>query len=357
MRKPPILEASDHHLENDFYIVELDAHHGGVRRIFDKELQVELLDTSEHYGNELYYPGDPRVSSTDARAEVQLVENGPLRITTRVRSRVGDAPYECAISLSADVRRVDFALDIDYGRGVEYGEHRLSLDIPHFPDMTGAKVVLKDGTGLSTLFPLAFSGKLFINQPFGVYETEKKDQFSLDFADVHQGDYGIGLLHRNTPGYHYDGRILALHLAQGRPLVVGKQSYRYSVHSHRGDPVAAHVFRAAQNASTPFDAVWTKELSGRLPQEGSFVSIDHENVVLSSMYAEGDSIFVRFYESDGDASSVRVEMPWIQSGEFLKVQLDNQPVHPVVFADGALELDFAPWEIVTVEMRKVEVLA
>lgn len=347
MQASTLLAASRTRLENDHYVIELDDTHGGLRRIFDKDLDIDLLNTSELAGNELRSAGTPNVSSKDSEARIELAEDGPLRAAIQVRSHVGDVPYDCLISVSAGIKRIDFDLTVDYGSGVQHGEHRLSLDIPNFPDMTGAKVVLKDGRGLSVLFPVAFSGDLFVNQPFGVYQTQRSDQFTLDFADVFQEGRGFCLIHENAPGQHYDDGVLGLNLSQGRPLVVGVQRYRYSIFSHRDHPIESNVFRIAQSRNTPLDVVWPAAQEGDRPAAFSFLSIDRDNIVLSALHSEGDTIIARFYEATGHPTRARVTMPWLSSTQGVKTRLDNSAVQPVDIVEATVTLDFKPWEIVT----------
>jgi alpha-mannosidase len=352
MTADPSLRVSTTCLENAYYVVELDFLHGGIMRIFDKVRGLELLDTSSHCGNELYCPAGAGFSSATQQAEMELVEQGPVRATTRTRSKIGELPFECLTSIYAGLPRIDFSLSIDYGKGFEFGKRRLSLDVPRFPDMTGARVLVEDGTGLSVLFPLAFAGKLLINRPFGIYETKKADQFSLDFADVCAPEHGFCLIHRNSPGCSYADGVLALTLSQGRPLVVGRQNYQYSVYSHGPDPGHVEAFRAAQNRNTPFEARLPALQSGTLRTAASFLTVDHDNIVLSALYAERDTVFVRLFEMAGVATRATVAMPWIGAAECSKVRLDGEDPRPQEFANGAMVLDFNPWEIVTIACKR-----
>ena len=356
MASDPALTADAHRLENEFYVVEIHAFHGGITRIFDKELGVELLDSSMYFGNELRSPEDPTASSRDSEARIELTESGPLRATTTVTSRIAEVPYRCNISLARGVKRVDFDLTIDYGSGYGFGTHRLSLDIPNFPDMAGAKVLMKDGAGLYASFPVAFGGELHINQPFGIYQTAKKDQFTLDFADVYQGEYGFCLIHRNTPGYYYEDDVLSVTLSQGKPLVAGTQGYQYSVYSHAGDPYASNVFAVAQSRFTPLEARWPERTSGRLSPEASFVSIDRDNIVLSALFAEGDTLYARLYEISGSATSARIGMPWVEAAASHTVTLGGEQREPLAWHEGHAQVEFGPWEIVTIALEKPRAL-
>ena len=57
---PNTLVATATKLECPYYVVELDGKHGGVARIFDKQLNREVLPAGDVPGNELWSPENPR---------------------------------------------------------------------------------------------------------------------------------------------------------------------------------------------------------------------------------------------------------------------------------------------------------
>ena len=326
------LKATSTRLENDYYIVEINAAHGGITRIFDKKLGVELL-SSNQVGNELFSPAEPIVSSIKNRAKTKLTEKGPLRVTTVVKSKIGEASYECAISLYKDLKRIDFNLIVDYGKaGLNFGKFE------------------KDGTGLFVRFPLNFTGKLYVNQPFGIYETKKERQVTLDFADLYQGQYGLSLIHKNTPAYQYKQGILSIILAQGRPLVVGKQNYQYSIYTHKDDPFQGDSYNIAKSVNTPFIVYWPEKQGEGQSKPFSFLIIDKPNIVLSALYSEGNTIYARFYERSGKETTANIDLHYLKSAECNKVKLNREKVQKIQNVNGKVQLDFKPWEIITLTL-------
>jgi len=329
------LKASPTRLENDYYIVEINAGHGGINRIFDKKLGVELL-SSTHVGNELFSPSDPTVSSIESQAKTVLIEKGPLMATIRIQSRIGEAPYECSISLYKDIKRIDFDLDVDYGKaGLNFGAFK------------------KDETGLFVRVPLNFTGKLYINQPFGLYETKKERQVTLDFADLYQGQYGLSLIHRNSPSYHYGQGILSICLTRGRPFVVGKQNYKYSIYTHKDDPFQGDAYNIAKSVNTPFIVTWPKYQDEEQLQAFSFLTIDKPNIVLSALYSEGGTIYARFYERSGKETNVNIDLPYLKSSKCSQVKLNTEKIQKVNCNKGKIKLEFKPWEIITIALSDI----
>ncbi|VGO19531.1 glycoside hydrolase family 38 C-terminal domain-containing protein [Pontiella sulfatireligans] len=331
------LQTGPAHLENDYYRVEINSENGGISRIFDKTLGKEMLD-SNRVGNELFSPCLPAVRSSDESATVEVVEQGPLRSTIRIRSKVGAAPYDCLVRLYDNMKRIDFDLTVDYGKeGMNFG--RNGMKFGEIEDRY---------TGLFVQFPLNFKGKLYINQPFGLYETQKERQVTTDFADVYQGQYGLSLIHRNSPSYRYRNGILSICLTRARPYVVGKQNYQYSIYTHKEDPFQGDAYTVAKSVNTPFIVYWPDTLPVEQQQAFSFLSVNKPNIVLSALYYEGDTTYVRFYERSGKKTKASIHLPYLKSGEYSKVKLNHEKVRELKSRNGKIKLEFEPWEIVTI---------
>jgi alpha-mannosidase len=316
--------------------VEFDSGHGGIRRIYDKELGVELLDTSEKFGNVLFSSEKPAVSSTDHRASLELVETGPNRATMRIRSRIAEVPYECSVSLLKNLKRIDFDLRIDYGRGVDFGFDWNRVDRKEY-----------EHTGLFVRFPLQSAGRLYTHQPFGIYPADKHQQVTLDLADVYNDAYGVALIHHNTPVCFYKQGVLSLLLAQGKPFVVGEQRYQYSLYSHAGRPDDAGVFQQVRSITTPYIVYQGDNAGAREVGTRSFLRIDQDNVFLSSMYTAEGALYLRLFEMGGKATRTQVRLPFIGSTACYKVRLNGEREKSLSCDKGTVELDIRPWEIVT----------
>ena len=198
------------------------------------------------------------------------------------------APYENLISIYAGLKRVDCDLTVDYGKaGLNFGEK------------------YKTDTGLFIRFPLSFSGKLYVNQPFGIYETKKDHQVSLDFADLCQGDFGFALIQGNTPTLHFKKGVLSLLLTQGRFFVVGKQRYPYSLYTHQGDALSSDVYDVAKSVNTPLIVHWPSGRAADMEATASYITIDKPNIVLSSLYLVDDVVVARFFEKERPGDSGR----------------------------------------------------
>lgn len=337
------LKVSTSRLENDFYIIEINPRNGGVSRLFDKNTGMEML-APNRIGNELYSPVNPATASGENQAKITVVESGPLKGSIKIESRIGDAPYECLISLYKDIKRIDFSLNVDYGKaGLNFG----------VANKFGREDEKRLASGLFVRFPLNFTGTRYINQPFGIYETEKETQVTLDFMDVYQGKYGLALIQNNTPSFRYIDGSLSILLARGRPFVTGKQNYQYSIYTHKLNPYQGDIYNVAKSVNTPFVTYWPEQM-GHLEQlhATSFLTIDQPNIFLSALYSEGDTVYARLYERSGKETRVNMGLPFIKetSVKGAEVKLNGAFVRKVEYTNGKMKLNFKPWEIKTIAL-------
>ncbi|MBM3889332.1 MAG: hypothetical protein FJ388_09425, partial [Verrucomicrobia bacterium] len=328
------LAVSATRLENDFYLVELDAKHGGVRRVLDKELQRDVLSAGEFFGNELFSPEEPRATSKDATAKLEVVERGPVRAAVRVRSEVSGLKYDCRIALPRCAKRVDFVLTVDYGGGKSFGS---------FKGLKGGKT----GTGLFAVFPVAPVERVWINQPFGIYETKQADQVTGDFIEAGRAGHGLALIHRHNPAWRHDRGLLWMTLSQAEKFR-GPLTYPYSLYSHAGDVHQGEVFRVAQSVNTPF----VVQPSDAAPTaEASFLSVSQPNIALSALYPKGRRLIARFHEAAGRQTVARLASPLFKGRSCVRVELDGRPLGPVTLEGESARVEFKPWQIVTLRLE------
>jgi len=327
--------AKKYSIENGFYIVEFDRANGGIKRIYDKELGKELLRRGR-VGNELFSPLMPNASSADVKVtSIAIGEQGPIRTTIKVESKIDGVPYSASVSLPEKIKRIDFDLDIDYGQsGHNFG------------------VSKKLESGLYLRFPLGLEGKFYINQPFGVYESQKASQASLDFASVSNGSFGVSLIHYNTPSIHYKGQDLSLCLARSKPLVVGKQNYRYSIYTHKNGPLDSDAFKVAKSVNADYAVFWSNMKAKSGDNGASFFDCDKTNIALSALEVRGETLTVRLYETNGKETDAAINLPFMGAAECKKVKLNNDEIERLKFQGGKVSVKFKPWEIVTLSFVK-----
>jgi alpha-mannosidase len=321
-------------LESDRFVVELDAAHGAVARIRDKELGADLLAPGS-VGNRLYCAGPPVLDSTRSPALIETLETGPVRQRRRVAGTIGGCPYTCDVVLHAGSARIDFDLEIDFGAGQLFGRK------------------MDEATALRVVFPLALRDRREVSQPFGVYPSENAFQVATDFVDVGDETRGVALFHDSTPAVYADDLGVSFVLADGFPPIRGVHRFRYALYSHTGRCVDSDVYRAAQEYLAEPVTVPLEPRRGRLPGATSFVDGLPDNVSLSALYVDGGEATLRLHETSGRKTAValRLAFPWPRHARL--VTLDGRAEGAADVREGVLHLELAPWRIATLRFPVV----
>jgi hypothetical protein len=85
----------------------------------------------------------------------------------------------------------------------------------------------------------------------------------------------------------------------------------------------------------------------------SFLAIDKPNIVFTALYSVGDNIYARFYERSGKATSAGIDLPYLKTTEINRVKLNGDQVQKIQNVNGKVNLDFKPWEVVTLSFPGV----
>ncbi len=321
-------------LESQFYRLEMGA--GGVRQIFDKELNEPLLDTSKFLGGELFTmqsvgedagewdaPQQPTMEGFDRLrnhpASWRSVESGSVRDVIEARYVLSHATVVQRIALYRAIKRVDFDVSLVGWDGTRYREFRLAFPIQ------------------------ADGGEVAYQVPFGVLEVGKGEMKGApgerykqeapgirprgiqDWIGLYGPRFGVTLSSSVSVWDYRDPtdstaeRILLqpVLLASRRSchsegpwyLQKGDHHYHFSLTSHA--PGWREGQRRGIEANAPLLAVVSasKGLRRELPVSGSFLALDAPNVVLSTMKkAEDDeSVIVRVYDAEGKASTASLD--------------------------------------------------
>jgi alpha-mannosidase len=118
------LRVSPTRIDNEYYAVQIDPRTGFISSIFDKTCNVEMLSGPGNVPIVIDDPSDTWSHGVDAyRSEIgrfliegepEVVENGPVRATIRIRSRWGNSSVETLISLWDGLPMLDFRMTVDW---------------------------------------------------------------------------------------------------------------------------------------------------------------------------------------------------------------------------------------------------
>ena len=332
---PPVRPSESPSLENDYYRVIMGA--GGVRQIVDKQLNETLLDTTGFMGGELFTmqsvgedagewdePQQPTMEGFDKLsnhpAPWQSVESGPVRNVVEARYALEHATVVQRIILYHTIKRIDFEVSLLGWDGTRYREFRLAFPVR------------------------AEGGQVAYEVPFGVLEVGKSEmsgtageRYNQIVSRVHprsiQNWIGLSGLHIGVtlgssvavwdyldPTEPGSERLLlqpvllasrrSCHGAGPWYLQQGDHHYRFSLTSHA--PGWQNGHRQGIEANAPLVAVMgaSKNSCANLPESRSFVSLDSDNLILSTMKKgeDDETVVVRLYDNTGNSSNSRLKL-------------------------------------------------
>ncbi|MDB5123195.1 MAG: hypothetical protein JWP94_1324 [Mucilaginibacter sp.] len=306
-------------LETDLYKLIIDPAHGGViTSIVAKKLNnKEFVDRSNaRRFNELrgnFYKDGGFRSSVDSAADIEIMENGPLRIKVLVKGQIAGNNYTQVISLDQGQPRIDIKLKIDWkgnpgiGQDTKPGTYKGDMQAKPFYD---------DRNKLLAMFPLNLKQqKVYKNAPFDVTESKLKNTFFtrwdsiknnviLNWVDVTDKDnlYGMALFTDHTTSYvHGEDFPLGLNIQYsglglwGRNYVINDPTQiNYALIPHEGRWDKAGIWAQGTKWSEPLIAV----VADRHPQEmsRSLVKVP-AGYEVSAINFDGNDMLVRIFNT------------------------------------------------------------
>jgi alpha-mannosidase len=300
-------------IENASFVVSLDPVNGWLSSIFDKRHNRELLAGP---GNELQILED-KPTAWDAWnigltgvifpsvfRGAEIVEQGPVRTVLRLR-RDYLKPGVKKEFPTEDFPSSFFTQDVILYNGI--GRIHFKTDVDWWEEKTMLKVA----------FPLALKDTLATYEiPYGhiARSTQMRDSWeqakvevpAQRWADLSSSSNGVSLLNTSKYGYDIKGNIMRLSLLRSPkwpdPMADrGRHSIEYALYPHEGNWAEANTVARGYEMNEPLQAVATGIHDGSLGPEGTFVSVDPPNLILTTIKrAEtGNAWIVQLYESAG----------------------------------------------------------
>jgi alpha-mannosidase len=169
------------------------------------------------------------------------------------------------------------------------------------------------------------------------------------WADLSEHGFGVAVLTDCKYGYSAFGSTLRVSLLRAPATPDpdadrGRHAFAYALLPHAGGWQDGGVVAEAAAFNSPVR--WGDVAPG------SWASVDG-GLVLDTVKVSEDSddmVVLRLYEPHGARGRARVRLtPPV--GEAWRANLLEEPAEPLTVSDGAIELDFRPWEIVSVVAR------
>lgn len=314
-------------LEGPFYTVEVSPVTGGITRLYDKSRQKELVDSSSAYHlNQCLYFLDGSIDRnqpypllhppkagvgielTPVSAQVEKGPCGPLSSALVVTSQMKDFQLTSTITLYAHLDRVDIRNELTK----KATEERQQIDFTfpfNVPDrefrieqpgvILDPEKEMRPGAGLSAAVVRHFVD-VFNNQ-YGV-TMSIEDSFTIQFGHRTTCEDPMSLDPSATLFAMVMGNIYDSNEAVRDQAGIERFTFRFSLQGHRGGFDAAQAVHFGWEGSNPLEIIaMAPGQEGLLPElGGSFVSVEPETVILSSMkVAEEEGVIARLWECSG----------------------------------------------------------
>jgi hypothetical protein len=339
-----MLRAGASTLENRFYRVVFDPATGAIMSIRDKDLGVELVDSSApHAFNEYLYERYETARREDPsrwyrlRTATLSPSEGPVAATMTITgTAVGVESLRQSVTLYNDLKRIDFALDLvksPSGRnhrsiGPQNKESvyvALPLAIPQFEirhELPGAVVepIRQQFAGSATAYYAVRHFTDISNHRYGV---------TVSSPEVALVEYGRPRSCAILPGHYGDFESILEYPVNSRLYLYlmdnmfdtnvrvdqrGRARFTWSMRSHAGNWQVGEADRFGWETLNPLLPRLVKgRQTGPLPGTSSFVAINQPNVACTTIKpaeANGAGLILRFEETRGVATTATVSLPF-----------------------------------------------
>ena len=344
--------------------VKLRFDEGKLVSLTDKSTGVEHVAPGDYCANDIRlhviedtgpYHFGPVIDTVPFTCDAATVtEQGDLCTQARIAGHIGDHAAEQTVTVYSHTSRIDFDLTLECVGG--------------------------DGF-FRVYFPFAYDGSIQVDVPFGVeprdvtqepYGTcvERKREnvfYGSHWADYCAGHIGCALIiEPGQQGFcHFpDQRVLGhtflktiVHPTEGWERFEtrtregkGRQRFRWALYPHAAGWASGSVDREALDFRTPlrWHWKWAPTHDSQLAGSDSFLSCSSDNVALSSLYREGDTVILRVHETRGaPVNDLALALPFSPVSA-AKTDCLLQPLGDAVSLDGnLLGSTLGPWEIAT----------
>lgn len=321
------LSVSAQGMENGRYKVSIDAN-GDVSSIIDKlNGQREMLSAPirlamlfdesttwpswEIHGDQLQKA--PREYVDNEGLQVEVAENGPLRVSLKVTRKKAGSDFVQYIRLASDgcADRIDFVNEVNW----QTRERMLKATFPLTVSNPKATYDLSIGAD--------------VNSNSTNYSTDSNNTDALceflghEWADVTDtsGSCGVSILNDSKYGWDkqkdneirltliHTPRVETSYAYQGKQDL-GLNRFTYSFFAHQGQ-WGSDTQWEADKLNEPMLAYQATRQEGALGKDFSFVKVDNRNVAVKALKKaeDSDEYIVRFYELTGEGQDVVAEMP------------------------------------------------
>ncbi len=364
-------------IENRFFKVMLDAQTGAVTSIYDKQLQRELVDPNSPHRVNQYLAKRVQTGQIDSLSDIEIRQGcvGPVCGSLVVEGRGTGCPQvRQEVVLYDKVKRIDF-------------NNRL----------------LKDSTPLLEIyfaFPFAvenpdvrFEGSNSVIEPLrDQFPGSNSNYYAVQhWADVSDGEMGVTLSAIEShllefgglwpcyvsPAHHgvrspdfgepfvgadqmRKGHMYAFAMDSNfctnfQPVQQGDMLFRYRITTHKGRWREGRPRDFGWSAGNPLEAILLEgPQAGPFGHSHSFCHVDKPNVFVLTLKRaeEGDGLIVRLIETEGQAVTTRVTLPYLNIGRVWLTNIVEENQRELIPTPHSLEVSLKAFGITTIRIQR-----
>ena len=346
------LKVTSDTLENRYYRIRLNER-GKLISLCDKENQREVISPGSRanvfqafedkpmafdaWDIDIYYQEKGR--EIDDLVEARVEEAGPLRAVLLLRWRFYDSEIAQRFILYRNSRRIDFRTEVDWHE---------------------QQVLLK------VAFPVAVrSTRATYDIQFGSIERPTHWNTSWDlarfetvghkWADLSEGNYGVGLLNDCKYGHDVKNNVIRLTLIKSaikpdEQADQGKHEFVYSLLPHAGEWRDGQLVPEAYALNYPLlNGYLPGGQPGSLPQTYRLAEVDADNVIVETVKKaeQEDAWIVRLYEYKQSRSNAVTLSFGKAIRKAVECNLVEEEDRPVETQGSSLQFPILPYEIKT----------
>ena len=343
-------EAERKTLETPFYTVVFDEN-GMIARLYDKKNDREVLKPDQKGNRMVMYEDKPMCFDnwdvdmyyTEKGWEVsnlsrfEWTDLGPLCVSIELERTISNSLIRQTITFYADSAVIRFDTYVDWK------EHQHLLKV-HFP----VDLHTDEAT-----FDIQFGNLTRKIHQNTSWDEARFESCGQKWMDMSEGHYGVSLLNDCKYGHSAIDGVMTLTLIKSgiEPNPTADQeehTFTYALYPHAENWRQAKTVQEAMKLNQPLLSVE----GGCVGNESSFVSVDHQNVILETvkMAEDSDGVIIRLYESENARTKAHISF----EKEIVSVEscdcIENAKM-AVDIKDNGFDIEIKPYEIQTYRVR------
>jgi alpha-mannosidase len=317
----PVHPASNKVIENDNLRLEVDQQNGGIKSLYDKANQREILsastravvinDPSDTWSHDVLKFDE--VLADFKLDRISLVEHGPVKSVIRSESIFSNSHLIQDFTLFQGLDWVKVDVTVDWHEQQKMLKLRFPINL----------------TSVVATYEIPYG---FIKRPTNGIEFPGQSWVDLTgSAGQETQTYGISLLNDSKYSFDIQNNEIGLTVlrspiyAHHNPAVPqtgihynyidqGVQHFTYILFPHAGSWQEAGTIKRALELNQLPVALASTVHQGSLPASASFLSVDCENIIVSVVKKaeDGDGLILRAYETAGYDTRVKIQLPFLQ---------------------------------------------